>query len=91
MILTGVEQISYKDRETGAPCSFYVLYSSSKILANGTGDKVNLFSLSEQVLTDSGYTLGDLIEATQNGYQVFGNSRSVAGRNYMSDIVILPS
>lgn len=91
MILSGVEMISYKDRETGAPCSFYILYSSSKILANGAGEKVNVYSLSEQILSDSGFSFSDLIEATTNGYQVFGNSRSVAGRNYMSDIVIIPS
>lgn len=91
MLLSGVEMITYKDKETGVPSSFYILYSNSKVLSNGAGLKTTVYSLSEQVLNDSGYTLGDLIEATEYSYQVFGNSRSIAGRNYMSDLVIIPS
>lgn len=91
MILSGVEMITYKDKESGVPSSFYILYSNSKVLTNGSGFKTTVYSLSDQVLTDSGYSLGDLIEATENSYQVFGNSRSIAGRNYMSDLVIIPS
>lgn len=90
MKLSGVEQISYKDKETGAPSSFFLLYSASAVLRNGCGTKYTSYSVSDEVLESSGFTMGDLIDAVENGYQVFCDSRTIGGRNYASSLLILP-